>query len=496
MTKTKIFCKRFLTGLKEELSLNDNFFVCVLCCCGIILTSIVLSFFMEVFYYVSAVLAVSSFFFVNYISKKNYYSFYILAFLFPFSMVMTIPKIGLGVYPILAALQGLILIMDIFFKCQKKELKINFWVIIASIVFCLYVLILWILEWYGITSLISLGVGMVLLVSLYFLRNELSFKKIGLCIILGLLIACFLGVFYKHYPTLSDYFDVTHALNQYRFSGLYKNTNGLTFFTLFAVSILMTMYLKRDITIIFYPLLVAMTCILFATVSKMALVVLSVEVIILILSRLILNRRVKGGWESVLCIILCISIAIGIQYKNFKTILDRVVEPFEQSTIVPPSVDTNEEQDEVPIIPEQSPESDSSSAMNDFTTGRIELSKKYLREVFESVEHILFGIDIGRNYNIGDNFSGEGSHNTYVDIVYHLGIVGFVILSFLLLMIFISIAKKKFDIRGVFVLIATGICFLCASSFSYVGFLYLGIGWLGCTNQSKKVDELNDSEDN
>ena len=66
---------------------------------------------------------------------------------------------------------------------------------------------------------------------------------------------------------------------------------------------------------------------------------------------------------------------------------------------------------------------------NSLTTGRSEIWVEYLEYVYSHPDVMLFGKGVGAGF-----FSGHAPHNSYVDILYHLGIVG----SFLLIVCIIS----------------------------------------------------------
>ena len=82
----------------------------------------------------------------------------------------------------------------------------------------------------------------------------------------------------------------------------------------------------------------------------------------------------------------------------------------------------------------------SSNTMSEVTTGRSSLILYYLNYIYQNISVLLFGRGVGAS-----NLPVGASHNYYVDIVYHLGLVGGSVYMMCLLNIFYPI---KAAIRG------------------------------------------------
>ena len=79
------------------------------------------------------------------------------------------------------------------------------------------------------------------------------------------------------------------------------------------------------------------------------------------------------------------------------------------------------------------------SSLNSLTTGRSDILFIYIKKIFSNIELFLFGASLGN-----ENLDGVASHNTFIQIIYTLGLTGFFILS-----TYFYLVKKNFNIKPI-----------------------------------------------
>lgn len=103
--------------------------------------------------------------------------------------------------------------------------------------------------------------------------------------------------------------------------------------------------------------------------------------------------------------------------------------------------------------------------INDFTTGRYDLWKEYAKEIITNFRTLLIGNGVNASYlYISDLKMNKGAHNSYLYIIYEMGIIGalFYILFFRELYKYLK-KKLQIDNRIKFVNFLPLIILLCAS---------------------------------
>ena len=473
----KIFLNRLWSQVKEDVTVDTTNKLLKLIICSLITASIFISFFVQAFSYVNAIIILASCVYLDIKDKKTTASLPILIYLFAFSAVLRIPSVGITIYAVLMALQACAMAIELLIKVVKQNFKLNIGVVAVAVALCLYIFILSCMGRFSLSSVLSLGTGIVLCISIMFLKDDINLKELGLMLVYGLIVSCFLGLFGKYYPCLNGFYDITYAYAYFRFSGLYPNTNGLTYFTLIVLSVLMVLYIRKDIKLIFYPIFVIMLSILFATISKTIFIVLGATLIVLVALLIISEKGLKNSWVKIVSLCLCGIVGIAINYKNFIAIKDRFSDSINNEIIqneINSGLNNGDKKDFI---------------ISDLTTGRTDLWKMYLKDIFSSPETALFGTELGQNYSIGDYNGKLGSHNTFIEILYHTGVVGFGLLTALLIMIFM-INKNKFDMSGLLPFVAVGLCLCIVDSYSYIVFIYFAFIFLSLIKRENGDDNI------
>lgn len=461
-------------GIKNDLKVDDDNCFLLLIGCVFITLFIFLSFFTTFFSYFAIFTSLAFGLVLNIKHKNTYSSLPLLFYLFSFSAVLNIINLKINIFSVITAIQTFAMAIEILIKMIQKELKPNWWLFASAFLLITYIAILFFCKWFSFSSVLSLYTGIVLVIDFVYFKDEIDFKELGLFLCFGLLISCFLGLFYKYYPSLKNFFDITYAYNSFRFSGLFPNTNGLTYYGVFVLSIVFALFLRKEINIIFYPLLVAFLSILIATVSKTVLVICGVMMAISMLLLLLKIKIEKKNLLVVLGLVFCLLVSVAINYNNFKVILQRTSTPFQDK------IQDEENDGTKPSIP--------SEILSEYTTGRTDIWKGYLKDSFSSSKTALFGTRLGRNYSIGDNIGKYGCHNIVVEIIFNTGVVGLVLVVFYIYVSFTFFAKR-FNVNGVLPIISTGLSLCLTDLFSYVVFMYYVLVLMASYN--RKIDNPN-----
>ena len=248
-------------------------------------------------------------------------------------------------------------------------------------------------------------------VNLFFLKyalvnsQKIDYKDIFLSYIGGIIASSFVklsGVF----TNINIYVD-TVAVGQYsfddiiRFAGLYNDPNYYAVNVIIAMCLVIVMFHCKKMSTL-YATVTLSILVLFVglTSSKSALFMLALPMILLLYS----NSKNRRHFIQLVFILVVIIGAVLIIAGRI-TIFDIVFERLSQA-------------DDIESL----------------TTGRSRIWKEYLSYFAEHAELLIFGRGLGAGL-----INRSASHNTYIDILYYLGIVG----GALMLGMLGSIAKQR-----------------------------------------------------
>ena len=190
-----------------------------------------------------------------------------------------------------------------------------------------------------------------------------------------------------------------------RFSGLYRDPNYYSVNIIIALCAIILLYKSRKlssyIAIIFATLLIAFAV---ETVSKSAIIMLALPAVMLLY--VMFKERRYGLFFVGVIAIACI---IMLAFSNRIPALDNIMRRFM-------SMDAN---------------------LDSLTTHRSTLWMSYLSYLSDNISEVIFGRSL-MNYTL----NGAAPHNTYIDLIYQLGLVG---TTFLLM-----IVKRIFGMRGTY----------------------------------------------
>lgn len=330
------------------------------------------------------------------------HEFEIILPLFMFIMPMsTIFKTSAGNSSFFTYLELLLVAVYLFrnnFKIKKTELGILF--------FGSYIIIMQAFNnAFSITMTIKMITYLFLISIATNIRIIKNYKSYFLMFIAGLIFSSFIGLinipgFHVHeFITIKT--DLVAGGAYRRFAGLYGDPNYYSINLIIALCLLIILYLKNEIKFIWCIILSILLIYFVAlTVSKSALLMLCFPALILIY---VFMKKRNFFWAILMLVMIMIGVLLLInnQIGIFSGVMNRL-----------------------------------SNTNTDITSGRIELWKFFIEYFKNNPIQLLFGRSIA-HYML----DGHVAHNTYIDIIYELGIIGG--LLFITLLICIVRASKN-----------------------------------------------------
>lgn len=454
-------CK-FFEQLKNELKISNKFYWYQILSFLVATIFVVISFFNSTFVYISGaillILAVLSFF-----CKDEYMPFNLVMYFFPFCAVIT--HNGINIYSLIVSAITIISCIIWFIQILKKENKFNCFRFVIFAITCLYCLVLCLFKFYSFSMCLSIEVGLLFLFSVYNNKEKINFKQATFSLIIGLLISCFIGIFWKTYPRLSNFYHITYALGSLRFSALFPNTNAFALLLLFVLGALFVLYLNKQVKYLFYPVYVLILSFSFATVSKTVFVILLIGIPLFIIFQLVKLKDGKSRLKFLVAIIIATIVAICMQLIDFELITQRILAPLKDMA----------DKSNKPC--ESVEEIGGEQLLNELTTGRLDLWINSIREIVNDFRGFLFGHQLGSEYSIGGYGSNTLSspHNSYLQCIYHIGSIGFILI---LLSIFSDFRKKSlinFNKNAIVFVTIFVLLMGVLDNFSYMAFIFISL---------------------
>lgn len=233
----------------------------------------------------------------------------------------------------------------------------------------------------------------------YALRSDIneSYKHVFFWYIFGVVCAAAvvaLGLLPDIYSYIGEKNEFIGEVNLNRFAGMYGDPNYFAVNVIISLCLTVLLY-HRGIIKALFGLALAAALVTFAimTYSKSALLMLLLPLVLLLYSR-IKNRRY---FALAVVSVAAVVILLGALAGKF-SFLDPILTRFDEA-----------------------------SNVNDFTSGRSEIWRSYIDYFLENPIALFLGKGLGAPL-----VNGHGAHNTYIDVLYYLGLVGGVLLIALL----------------------------------------------------------------
>lgn len=378
---------------------------------------------------------------------------------------------------------GIFFILDLI----KKNKKINY----TSTSLLIAILIIYFCQLRRSNIINSLGIISGLFI-VYFVSNyseKLSFKKLILCYIFGVIFSVFLGLFREISPRLSSLTVISYAYSSKRFCGV-SNPNVLAGHLMIALGLLYYLVLEKKIKYLFYPIYFTLFTTLLFTISKSGMINFCCISLLFLICYLVKNFKLKNIIKVVVTLFLSVIIFLSM-YSITKVYIDRFVSVFRKKSEIENTINQNNVIQIDNNYNNFSNQEKTEQVLDELTTGRFSLWKNYLIKTFKTIKTALFG------YGINAPFTEEtlgglitNPHNTFIQILYYNGLVTAILL---VLFIVFCINPKKLDRRYIYILIPIlGLAlYLCGDiMYSYSLFAIISIFVLCLRNGNDVLNEI------
>ena len=376
------------TENKEFLSFSRNMFLQ----CGVLFGGICAGLWInKYFMVVAAVFTV-----ITALRGKMEYCFYQLFFTLPFSMIYKLSPASTSLFAYTMLAVGLVLIV------RQWSFGSDFIVFFSLTSMCLTI---------GMGNNRTTAVKMMLGLCLFyiFVKKILpaDFKNHIMAFALGMLGSSCIGLLKGNWLRIDAYYSDMNSIyiggiESVRFSGLYLDPNYYSISAIFAITLCIMLFIsKRGNRILLGTVVGALTVFGFISYSKMFLIAISVLALFIIISGL-------GSLKKILIAIFSAPIIGAAIYKwmlnnNYITTMTGRFSGV------------------------------------DISTGRFGLWEAYIGYISNSLKTLFFGDGLGAGYLLVG-----GPHNTYIESVYYIGLIG---TTLFLITIFIIFNCRKFDIK-------------------------------------------------
>lgn len=227
-------------------------------------------------------------------------------------------------------------------------------------------------------------------------------KKIYLSYIMGIAISSLIAAL-NLIPNLDNYVGTTELGSGYvgieRFTGLYSDPNYYSVNLIICLCLIVILHHKKQLSAL-PSLILAAAMVAFAimTFSKSAFLMLFLPLFMLFYSKFKSRKYLIFAVVFTVGIILVLAIFAG-KIEAFNTVISRFT---------------------------------ASDDISSLTTGRTDIWLNYLKYLANNLLNLAFGVGFG-----GSLVGALGAHNTYIDLIYYLGITG----SIILVALFVSVLR-------------------------------------------------------
>ena len=298
-------------------------------------------------------------------------------FLFPYTMIY---KFNVGSTSLFTYLTLVFMLVFLF----KNRFRIN-----KKFLLCFGFLALYLIIGMGnnYTDFIKL-LSMAVIASLFTtLIDRENFSNIVLYVCLGTVTSALIGLRKAAWPALAAFFsnlktEYINGVETYRFTGLYMDPNYFSILVIICLVSLLIFAFKKEIksglAVVLAIALVYFGCLTYSRLFYLSLMIAIVFVLVL---------RMKSTGKIIGSIaLLSVALIMGLYFANKAGIISNILYRF---------------------------------SATDITNNRTNIWGQYIDYFNSSVKTLFLGDGIGASY-----YNGVGPHNTYIEMVYFLGIIG------------------------------------------------------------------------
>lgn len=396
------------------------------------------------------------------------------------------------VFPIFYSIIFGICAIKYLIKVIKKEIRINWKILVPFSVFMVYLVLP--INPINLYDTLKFIVALVFIYLLIEKRNEIKFENLIIYAVLGLLISIFSSIFIKFSPRMLSYVGVFYNFEIKKKQAMFTNPNLLVEFSALIIAFCSYKCIFKDWTW-GLPLLVLLPY-TYGTLSRDFIICIFIIMFFLFICLCIAKNKkstYKGLSILLLLIIVCFTQFNVTKAYSQRLGLDKIfsneqTQDKNNNTTIDDGADSED-------ITSKDNKIDDSELWIDGTPidpGRLELWKRYIKDIVSSPKKLLFG------NGISADILGTSPHNSYFFIVYQLGIIG-TLITFL---IFYLIYKKLLKFNALTLLSLILVCFISfveGNVFNYVAimmiiFLTASAGGEKIKNIKEKTNEQNISD--
>lgn len=423
--------------LKSDLSMPDQNFYKLMFFCFLGCLCIVAGFYFPFICYIGL-----AFFFVVALFQKGIERVYILLFTLPFYNVFRCSTEQITFCAFLFAFVVILISIEYVIQIIKKQKNIN---IKNAIVFGILMLFFILpIGSFSIMNSLRLELGLVLIYLCWEYREKLNFKQIVFSLFFGLSLACILNPIRYVNAHLNEFLTPFYSYigNFYRFCGLAFDPNYFSVEVILLITCFTQLYMKNKINYIFYPVMMFLSIVGILTVSKSFLIVFMLYVVLSIIG-CVIKWKSNVRAKYLLTVFIVLSMCLVLAFSKF---IGVIVQRFTDMS----AIDVN----------------GNDNVMNHITTGRSDLWTMYLKKwLGGGFLAILFGYGNNQPY-LTTNDGVQAMHNLYIEVLYHFGLVGFVLVfGFVLYALISYISKNKINYFNFIPLICVMIILFSINSF-------------------------------
>lgn len=232
-----------------------------------------------------------------------------------------------------------------------------------------------------------------------------NFKNHIIAFSLGMISSSSIGLLKGNWQRLDMYYSNMKTIyigdvQSFRFTGLYLDPNYYSISVIFALTLCLMLFLRKDGNRIFLGVMIGILLIFgFMSYSKMFLLTACIVILIFVLSKL---RSLKQTLLTMIVLLVC----------------GRGIYKWMQSSGY------------IQIMTER-------IFNGDISTGRFDIWETYAKYIIDSPKTLLLGDGFGAGY-----LTVGGPHNTYIETIYFLGLIGGILFA---LVLFSTFRAKKYD---------------------------------------------------
>jgi len=358
-------------------------------------------------------------------------SFYLVVYCLPFISVFTVGNfVGLDFVHLILTVYCSTVLVKYLVDIRKQNKKFDYKIIISFLIMAIYIAIPF-REKFSIVSVFESFVWLAVFFIFVVYRETLNIKHLFYCFVCGIFVSAGLSLFIPVIPYLKKTIEVYYIGNLQRYSAIMTNPNLFYELCLSAIVLLFVLILNNKISVYYGFLTILLSVLGILTISKTFLICMILIMFILILALVVKRNKKCLVTVAVFAVSVVISAVIVLPYTN------ELIGRGKSITNIESSESYDEKTEEGDVLDSKEEQGASEAGF----TGRFDIWKMYVNDLIDSGYDTLFGQGVGSAHGL----AGTHPHNSYIQMVYEMGLVGVVlIIAFCLyLMIILNFSIRK-----------------------------------------------------